>query len=364
MRPIDQDLLSAYRAGDLARAQFLLESGADIHIPDIWGCTPFLIAARYGHIALLDLAVQYGANPYHLSYNRYNALHYASVHGKTDAVDHLISVYRFDPNGPNSDGKTALILAAWGGHHDTFSLLIRRGANPHHIDLQGRSALHDAAEAGRLDIVKEIILVYRLNPNQADHEGVTPFLLAAKNGHTAILDFLVQNGVDPLQKDAYGRNALHYASRYGRTSTVSRLIIRYDLDPNSEDALGVTPFILAAESNQLRTMMALVFMGAIPCKTDHEGRNALRYAMDARSYQAMSWLLSVGRIDPNIPDHNGETALAIAIEQKDHQAVSILTRHGALPLIPLHHDGGITAIIDGDASISEILRDRGTSIVL
>ena len=58
-----------------------------------------------------------------------------------------------DVNTKNSDGQTALMLAAYSGHKDTVKLLLKHGAFINVIDKFGDSALSWAAAENHTDIV-------------------------------------------------------------------------------------------------------------------------------------------------------------------------------------------------------------------
>ncbi|KAG1672832.1 hypothetical protein FOA52_004636 [Chlamydomonas sp. UWO 241] len=54
--------------------------------------------------------------------------------------------------------------------------------------------------------------------------GVTPLILAAASGHTAVIEFLVSIGADRWQGDIASMSPLHFAARAGRTAAVAELL--------------------------------------------------------------------------------------------------------------------------------------------
>ena len=61
-------------------------------------------------------------------------------------------------------------------------------------DYDGRTALHQACQAGQLDAVKFLVALKDTDVNVKDHDGDTPMCDAVTNGHTEVADFLKANG--------------------------------------------------------------------------------------------------------------------------------------------------------------------------
>ncbi len=73
--------------------------------------------------------------------------------GNTKVVELFVQA-GMDVNTKNSDGQTALMLAAYGGHIGTVRLLLKHGAYINVIDKFGDSAMSWAAAENHTDIVK------------------------------------------------------------------------------------------------------------------------------------------------------------------------------------------------------------------
>jgi ankyrin repeat protein len=76
------------------------------------------------------------------------------------------------------------------------------------------SALQDAARAGNLPQV-ERLLRQGAALNAADAAGRTPLILAAMQGHTAVVQRLLAAGANPALIDNDGLNAQQHARRLG-----------------------------------------------------------------------------------------------------------------------------------------------------
>lgn len=84
----------------------------------------------------------------------YTALHYAARSGSVD-VCNLLLQYSANVNVTTKAGlATPLQRAALAGKEKVVELLLKRGADPKLQDVDGRTALHRAAEAGHIGVVK------------------------------------------------------------------------------------------------------------------------------------------------------------------------------------------------------------------
>ena len=140
-------LLRATRRGDMEVMRALLAKGANPNINDM-GLTPFLVAAGVGpggrggtglaaagaaggaaNIALMDLLLQHGADVN------------AQVTGtKTYSM-------RISRSPSANEGMTALHTAAQAGRIDVVRFLLEKGANPEIVDGNGRKPI-DLVDAG------------------------------------------------------------------------------------------------------------------------------------------------------------------------------------------------------------------------
>lgn len=73
---------------------------------------------------------------------------------RADIVEMLLDAGA-DPEPFASGGWSALSAACAGGHHRTVQYLLDADADPDEVDDSGRTLLHDAAEDGRWDIVRQ-----------------------------------------------------------------------------------------------------------------------------------------------------------------------------------------------------------------
>ena len=121
-----------------------------------------------------------------------------------------------DVNTRNSEGMTALMLAAKKGHTDTVQALLDREAD---INAQatyyGWTALAYAANQGHEQIVR-LLLARGADPNLKAERGKTALVLAADRGHTTTVIALLNKGANACAaRDHHGWTALGRAVRNG-----------------------------------------------------------------------------------------------------------------------------------------------------
>ncbi len=87
-----------------------------------------------------------------------------------------------DPNATDSDGRTALMIAAeWGGHADTVAALLEGGAAVDAVARDGWTALMRAAYSGKAECARLLLEAgadASLRATRGESEGKTALELA------------------------------------------------------------------------------------------------------------------------------------------------------------------------------------------
>ncbi len=123
-------LIKSVPKGDAAAVKRLLEKGANVNALNKEGETPLMIAARNGHIAVVEALITKKTDIDALSYiNGITALMEAAQNGHTQIVALLLRV-KANANLQSPLSKTtALILAANNGHEKIVQMLLDIGVN-------------------------------------------------------------------------------------------------------------------------------------------------------------------------------------------------------------------------------------------
>ena len=173
----------------------------------------------------------------------------AAIVGDADAVRRLLDL-GLPVDAVDSQGCSALLRAAGGGHRALVDLLLARGANPGLAANTGATPLSAAVSMRQAEIVDRLLesgagLEQRL-PGE-----VTVLMLAAALGLPELVARLLQAGADLQATDAQGLTPLHCATLYGFTARErTRLVALLDTlllagaDPQQSAAGGVTPLLL------------------------------------------------------------------------------------------------------------------------
>jgi ankyrin repeat protein len=124
----------------------------------------------------------------------------------------------------DSEGRTALFIAANRGNTDVVKLLLEKGAN---IDVKntvtGETALHMAAVRGNVEIVMLLLEKGGANIEAKDIWGNTPLIRAALDGQTEVVKLLLERGANTKVKNNDGQTALTAATSKGKTGVVQLL---------------------------------------------------------------------------------------------------------------------------------------------
>ena len=196
---LNEDLLAAAKAGDPAGVEAAIAAGADVnYINDIgintlivgakYGLTALMFAAREGHIDIVRLLLDRGANINAINDYERTALMWAANTGHTDVVRLLLD-RGANINAVDGDGDTALMSASESGHTYTVRLLLDRGANINAINGNGDTVLIGAAKIGHADTVR-LLLKMGANPDHVNRHGNTALKLARRRGLTKVVKIL------------------------------------------------------------------------------------------------------------------------------------------------------------------------------
>lgn len=179
-----------------------------------------------------------------------------------------------------------VLAAAFYGHAGILRRLIASGARVDVLNVQGRTALHLAADQGHAEAVA--LLAAAGAPLEArDLFGQTPLHLASWQDHGEATQHLLAARANPNALDTTGCTPLHLTASEPLPAQVMRLL---DAGANvdARDHHGCTPLMHAAAEGRAECVDLLLAARARPELRDLEQRSAADYAL-------MNGHLSLGR---------------------------------------------------------------------
>jgi hypothetical protein len=178
-------LMYSAREGDLGRARWLIERGANVNAAKTHvGSTALMLASEKGHLEIAQLLVERGAN---------------------------VNASR------TTDGMTALMWASQNSHLGIAQLLVERGANVNAACTDnGMTALMWASQECHLGIAQ--LLVERganVNATKTDN-GKTALMRACEKGHLPVetVRFLLSRGAGKTARNTAGKTAYALSAAY------------------------------------------------------------------------------------------------------------------------------------------------------
>ncbi|KAJ3084758.1 hypothetical protein HK102_000564 [Quaeritorhiza haematococci] len=142
--------------------------------------------------------------------------------------------------------------------------------------------------------------------------GWTLLLLAAKNGHTDIVEYLIQKAnCDVHQSNNDGEDGLFWASAGGHINTM-KCLLRAGANPNARCKDGRTAMSIAAFCGQTDACSCLIQAGGNADVEDKRTKRPLHYAANEGHASTVSILLTAGKASPHAIDQHKWTPLMFA----------------------------------------------------
>ncbi|XP_012528978.2 protein TANC2 isoform X3 [Monomorium pharaonis] len=338
--------------GSVEMVSLLLEFGANVGLTNSQGCTALSLAAARGHCDVVRRLVAAGASLGHVDMADQCSLVHAAKNGRLSVVGYLLAcdwVVSSSENKSENDaleidreeatqqavvaaasqsheaiveylldmaevivdrpdtliGETALTISAANGSTATVSALLARGANPTAVNMKGLSPLMLAAKEGHwgtaerllqgdLSISTDTVSDETMSLlEQRDLVGRTALMFAASEGHTNLLELFLDKGSILETKDKEGLTALSWACIRGSITAVQMLLDRGS-DVNTNDNSGRTPLDLAAFQGNPKLVQLLLEKGAAVEHVDLHGMRPLDRAIGCRNISVIQCFLRRG----------------------------------------------------------------------
>uniref|UniRef100_A0A8C2J138 Transient receptor potential cation channel, subfamily A, member 1b n=1 Tax=Cyprinus carpio TaxID=7962 RepID=A0A8C2J138_CYPCA len=241
--------------------EYLISKEAEIDCIDCNGLSPLLMASRCGAWKTVAFLLSIGADFRIKDKVGCNFLHFVVLQPK--GLKNLPETVLQMLSDEDVEGCTPLHYACKLGIHDSVKNMLGLNIFVGQKSREKKSALHFAAEYGRINTCKRLLetLTDSKMLNDWDEKGLTPLHLASMAGHTQVVELLLRSGA-LFQSDYKGWSCLHHAAAEGYTETMKILLAANVklLDETNED--GNTALHIAAQAGHVSAVMLLLDMGA------------------------------------------------------------------------------------------------------
>lgn len=198
---MDEQLLSAAAAGDLAAIHAALSDGAHVDARDATGRTPLMVTTEAHLTDAFRALLEAGADVDLQDDKLDNPFLYAGAEGLLDIL-RLANEAGADPSITNRYGGVAVIPASERGHVEVVRYLLTETAvDVNHVNRLGWTALLEAIllSDGGPDhqAIVALLIDHGADVNLADRDGVRPLAHARTRGHLETADLLEAAGALP-----------------------------------------------------------------------------------------------------------------------------------------------------------------------
>ncbi|HSC45845.1 MAG TPA: ankyrin repeat domain-containing protein [Candidatus Acidoferrum sp.] len=204
--------------------------------------------------------------------------------GDTDTVASLLASDPTLANCKNEQGVSAVLMACYMGRKEIRDLLISKGA---------RLELHEAAAAGNLSRVRELIESNPAAASAFSPDGFPVMALAAVFGHEEVARYLHSKGADI---NALSRNGTGYTALTGAVASnhvaIAKWLVESGANVNYRYAKGHSPLLEAAANGNLEIVKLLIAHGADTHATTEDGKSPLAFAEERNHPEVAAYLRS------------------------------------------------------------------------
>lgn len=221
-----QNIHEAAGRGDITQVKILLEKDPELlnamDMKKTPGYKPIHAAAAGGHVEVLEVLIERGADVNDTTPFNMTPLHLAAQNGHKNVVEFLIEK-KAQLNVKHRRGDTPIFTAASRGYSEIVAFMLTNGVELNSRGRDGKSLLYVAARTGDISLV-EMLIERHMDVNSTNIFDQTPLHFASFLGHEEVVVILLKSGADLNKKSLDGRTPLHCAALGGYDGIVDLLI--------------------------------------------------------------------------------------------------------------------------------------------
>lgn len=316
----DEDLKSAVVRGSIEDAAHAVQAGANVN--QVLGYSMTLLQMAPLDKAMTHFLLSHGAKA------DYDSLYSAIQYGDAEIVKDLL-----DHGAPmkNPVCSTCVLLdnAALAGRIKILALLLQYGAAINDTDHYGRTPLHVIVSDPLITLngappqdtkvaMVQYILQHGIDANIRDRNGKTALDLAKLYDEKEIAEFLRPITSVPANNDWSSELCEVAGSQSGNDIKKLQRLLRFGANPNQKNKYGFLPLHIAIGANMEDNVNVKLLLDAGADVNSREERDdktngytPLHDAVDRNNPHAV-WVLLKAGADPAIKDTSGLTPLALA----------------------------------------------------
>jgi len=286
-------------------------------VSDLQTQPPLLTACKYGYYGLIRTLLE-TTNINTQNTNGATALHMAARSGFAEVCALLIK-HCIDVNCAAKNGATAIFDAIHQGHISVVEVLSK-----HHADVNiyekdedgmfGITPLYIAVDHGDIEMVRVLVSHPKIDIDKGtDLVDCSPLASAAREGHASIVSILLSSGADVLRPNDFGVDPFTFAVANGEYEILKMLYENlleakgrrkanehltralpedyYDEEEDRRRPTGRTLLHYACKNGHTEVAKFLVVKAkADVLQTDSKGKTPIYYASEKGNVTLVSWL--------------------------------------------------------------------------
>ncbi len=297
--------------------KYLCGNGANLNVQSLYNeDTAVSLAAQYGKPSCIKILIESGADINLPDYTGWTPLMYASYNGFDDIVK-LLCENHADVSMKTSSGNTAFGLATLQQTSQCVQILGK------YNKING---LWDSIKSGYLDDVKAAI-TSGADISKKGHNQWTPLMQAVLNGSEDIVKYLCQSNAHLNSKSLHDDTAVSLAVDYNKPSCL-KILIESGADINQTDCIhGWTPLMHASKNGCEEIVRLLCENNAdLNVQSRHTLETSVTLAAEYNKPSCLEILIESGA-DFFLNTSSRNTALELAIQKQNTECVQILRKY-------------------------------------